>query len=240
MARLSRFTIPGQPQHVIQRGNNRDPIFVDDEDYPYYLERLQDAAEKYQVDIHAYVLMPDHVHLLVTPWQDKGIGAMMQSIGRYYVQYFNRSYKRTGTLWEGRYKATLLDTEAYLLTCYQYIELNPVRAEMVTHPAEYPWSSYRCNALGDENLLVTPHALFNALSSDKLKRQVAYRALFDTHIESTTLEKIRESTNKAWVLGDDQFREKIALLLDRPTAPRPRGGDHCSKKFRKNSRVKGQ
>ena len=111
---------------------------------------------------------------------------------------------------------------------------------MVTHPAEYPWSSYRCNALGDENLLVTPHALFNALSSDKLKRQVAYQALFDTHIERKTLDKIREATNKAWVLGDDQLQEKIARLLDRPTAPKPKGGDHCSKKFRETSQVKRQ
>ncbi len=241
MARLPRFTIPGQPQQVIQRGNNREPIFADVEDYQYYLERLREAARKCQVDIHPYVLMTNHVHLLITPWKEKGTGAMMQSLGRYYVQYFNHRYARTGTLWEGCYKATLLDSEAYLLTSYRYIELNPVRAEMVRHPAEYPWSSYRCNALGDKNPLITPHPLYTALDRDEGIRQVVYRTLFDTHIDSRTLENIRAATNKAWVLGDDRFREKIGRLLDRPMAPRPRGGDHCSEQFReKISKIKGR
>ena len=147
MARLPRFVIPGQPQHVIQRGNNRQDIFKVDNDYLFYLEKLQAAAEKHQCDIHAYVLMTNHVHLLLTPHTEEGIGKMMQMVGRYYVQFYNHSYNRTGTLWEGRYKATLIDSEHYLFTCMRYIELNPVRAKgMVDHPGKYRWSSYHCNA----------------------------------------------------------------------------------------------
>jgi putative transposase len=158
MARLPRFVIPGQPQHVIQRGNDRQAIFRVEQDYSFYLEKLQEAAEKHQCDIHAYVLMTNHVHLLITPHTETGIGKTLQSIGRYYVQYFNHCYKRTGTLWEGRYKATLIDSEGYLLTCMRYIELNPVRANnMVNHPSDYPWSSYRSNALGQEDAFVTPN-----------------------------------------------------------------------------------
>ena len=143
MARLLRFVIPGQPQHVIQRGNNRHEIFCAKADYHFYLEKLQAAATKHQCHIHAYVLMTNHVHLLVTPQTEDGIGKMMQMLGRYYVQYYNYCYERTGALWEGRYKATLVDSLHYLLSCMRYIELNPVRArDMVDHPSEYPWSSY--------------------------------------------------------------------------------------------------
>jgi len=148
MARHPRFILPGQPQHVIQRGNNRDVIFVADEDYQFYREKLAEACERFDCDLHAYVLMTNHVHLLMTPNTEDGIGKVMQSVGRYYVQYFNYQYRRTGTLWEGRYKATLLDSESYLLTCYRYIELNPVRAAMIEHPSQYRWSSYHFNARG--------------------------------------------------------------------------------------------
>jgi putative transposase len=151
MARLPRFVLPGHPQHVIVRGNNRDPIFNADEDYRFYLDKLQDAAKKHSCDIHAYVLMTNHVHLLVSPHTEDGISKMIQMLGRYYVQYFNSTYRRSGTLWEGRYKASLIDSDTYALTCYRYIELNPVRANMVAHPAEYPWSSYRGNALGEND-----------------------------------------------------------------------------------------
>jgi putative transposase len=139
------------------------------------------------------------------------------------VQYINHRYGRTGTLWEGRYKATLLDTETYLFTCYRYVELNPVRAEMVVHPAEYPWSSYRYNALGTPGPLITPHPLYTLLDQDDDKRRSAYQALFDARIDSKTLAEIRAATNKAWVLGDDRFREKVARLLNRPASPRKRG-----------------
>ena len=234
MARLPRFVLPGQPQHVIQRGNNRDVIFVVDDDYQFYLEKLGDACQRFDCDLHAYVLMTNHVHLLITPHTEQGLGKVLQSIGRYYVQYFNYHYDRTGTLWEGRYKATLLDSEQYLLTCYRYIELNPVRAGMVDHPADYPWSSYHFNALGEDDARVTPHPLYQRLGRTMDGRQSAYRQLFRHRIANRTLEAIRASTNKAWVLGNDRFRAKIERLAERPAAPRARGGDRKSEAFQKS------
>lgn len=228
MARLPRFVLPGQPQHVIVRGNNRDPIFNFDADYRFYLDKLQDAAKKHQCDIHAYVLMTNHVHLLVTPHTEDGISKMIQMLGRYYVQYFNYTYRRSGTLWEGRYKASLIDSNAYALTCYRYIELNPVRANMVAHPAEYPWSSYRGNALGENDALLTPHPLFLALGGSADKRQAAYRVLFDAALGEKTLEEVRSSINKAWVLGSEHFKSKIAAQLNRHASPLPKGGDRKS------------
>ena len=142
MPRLPRYVLPGQPQHVIQRGNNREPIFYDYSDYRFYLEKLAAACQKHDCSLHAYVLMTNHVHLLITPHSMDGIGKVLQMLGRYYVQYFNYTYDRTGTLWEGRYKATLIDSEQYLLTCMRYIELNLVRAGIEEHPKDYPWSSY--------------------------------------------------------------------------------------------------
>jgi len=149
MARLPRYVIPGQPQHIIQRGNNRQIIFAAEADYQFFRDALVEAAAKRGLAIHAYVWMTNHVHLLATPEFDDSIGKTFQSVGRRYVQYFNYSYKRSGTLWEGRYRATVVDSERYLLTLMRYIELNPVRAGMVAAPQDYPWSSYRRNALGE-------------------------------------------------------------------------------------------
>ena len=230
MARLPRFVLPGHPQHVMVRGNNRDPIFNTDEDYHFYLDKLQDAARMHQCDIHAYVLMTNHVHLLVTPHAEDGISKMIQRLGRYYVQYFNYTYRRSGTLWEGRYKASLIDSDAYALTCYRYIELNPLRAGMVGHPAEYPWSSYRGNALGEDDALLTPHPLFLALGDSAIERQAVYRTLFEAHFDERTLDEVRSSINKAWVLGSEHFREKIATQLNRRASPLPKGGDRKSGK----------
>ncbi|MGR9037952.1 MAG: transposase [Gammaproteobacteria bacterium] len=232
MARLPRYVIPGQPQHVIQRGNNRDIIFVTDEDYQFYLQKLGDACKKYDCDIHAYVLMTNHVHLLLTPHSENGISQVMQALGRYYVQYFNFRYRRTGTLWEGRYKATLMDSESYLLTCSRYIELNPVRAKIVKDPGEYPWSSFGYNALGQADTLITPHAVYKALGSDDSTCRSNYRALFASQIPKTEIEDIREATNKAWVLGDDRFKAKLERLINRQIQPKPRGGDRRSHSFR--------
>ncbi len=232
MARLPRYVIPGQPQHVIQRGNNREIIFAAEEDYHYYLQKLYDGCNKYHCELHAYVLMSNHVHLLMTPTSENGISKVMQYIGRYYVQYFNFQYQRTGTLWEGRYKATLLDSESYLLTCSRYIELNPVRAKMVKSPGDYPWSSFHYNALGKENKLLTPHGTYKSLGRDFSQRQANYFALFDHHIPKQTLEEIRNATNKAWVLGDDRFKYKIEALINRQVQPKARGGDKRSQKYK--------
>jgi putative transposase len=233
MARLPRFVIPGQPQHVIVRGNNREAIFYADADYQFYLDKLKLACEKHGCDLHAYVLMTNHVHLLITPQKEESLAKALQMIGRYYVQYFNFTHQRTGTLFEGRYKATLIDSEHYLLSCYRYIELNPVRAAMVAHPSEYPWSSYAVNALGmDERALLVPHSEYLLLGADASTRQAAYRALFKTRISEKTLEDIRESTNKSWVLGSDRFKAQIQAKTGRVTAPRARGGDRKSEKFK--------
>ena len=234
MARLPRFVLVGHPQHVIIRGNNREPIFYADEDYQYYLEKLKKASDKHNCDIHAYVLMTNHVHLLVTPHKKDGISKLIQMLGRYYVQYFNDTYQRTGTLWEGRYKATLIDSEHYALGCYRYIELNPIRADMVGHPAEYPWSSYGYNALGKKNELVVSHDLYKRLGKNIKQRCDAYRALFDSDIPERTIEEIREATNKSWVLGSDYFKEIIEDKINRPMNPRGRGGDRKSKSYKNN------
>ena len=229
MARLPRFDLPGQPQHVIQRGNNRSIIFAGEEDYQFYLKKLGDACQKFRCDLHAYVLMTNHVHLLITSHLKGGIGKVMQMLGRYYVQYFNHQYNRTGTLWEGRYKATLMDSEQYLLTCSRYIELNPVRAGMVEHSAEYPWSSYHFNALGLTDSLIKEHDIYTALGTDAAKRQSAYRALFEHQVPDKTIEEIRMATNKAWVLGNERFLQQIEEVSQRQARPKPRGGDRRSK-----------
>jgi len=235
MARLPRFVIPGQPQHVIVRGNNREAIFYADADYQFYLDKLKLACDKHGCDLHAYVLMTNHVHLLITPQKKESLAKALQMIGRYYVQYFNFIYQRTGTLFEGRYKATLIDSEHYLLSCYRYIELNPVRAAMAAHPREYPWSSYAANALGadDERALLMPHNEYLLLDVDASKRKAAYRALFKTRISEKTLEDIRESTNKSWVLGNDRFKAQIEAKTRRIAAPRARGGDRKSAAYLK-------
>ena len=223
MARLARYFVKGQPQHLIQRGNNREPIFAGDEDYLFYLECLKEAAELHNCVIHAYVLMTNHVHLLASPETEHSLPKTLQSVGRRYVQYFNYSYGRTGTLWEGRYKATLIDSERYLLTCMRYIELNPVRAGMVDHPGSYPWSSYLFNANGDENHMVTPHMLYKRLGDVDEGRHIAYRQLFSASLAKADVNFIREATNKAWVLGDNRFREKVEALSGRRSAKQARG-----------------
>ncbi|GAB7562007.1 transposase [Methylobacillus methanolivorans] len=232
MARLPRFVLSGHPQHVIIRGNNRDPVFLADDDYRFFLDKLADAAKKHQCDIHAYVLMTNHIHLLLTPHKQDSISKLMQMLGRYYVQYFNYTYKRTGTLWEGRYKASLIDSEQYALICYRYIELNPVRAQMVSSPSEYPWSSYRANALGQYDALISPHPLYDGLGQDATQRQAGYRDLFKGQTDELSLEKIREATNKAWVLGSDSFKQKIESQLNRRTDKLAKGGDRKSDAFK--------
>jgi putative transposase len=211
------------PQHVIQRGNNRSVLFVRDSDYRSFLDILLIECERHGCRVHAYVLMTNHVHLLMTPSTASGVSAVMQAVGRRYVRWFNDTYERTGTLWEGRFKATVVDTEHYLLACYRYIELNPVRGGLVTNPGRYRWSSYRANALGIANPLVTPHERYDALGADASHRQLAYRALVCAVIPDVTLDEIRSATNTGWALGSKRFRDEIAALLARRTQPAIRG-----------------
>jgi putative transposase len=230
MARLPRFEFLHQPQHVIQRGNNRAAIFRNAADYRFYLDRLTAGIARHECEVHAYVLMTNHVHLLLTPHREKAIGKIMQLVGRYYVPYYNRRYGRTGTLWEGRYRATLIDTERYLLTCMRYIELNPVRAGMAASPSEYAWSSYHHNALGEQDGLVTSHKEYRRLGETEAERRAAYRSLFGVSVSESCATDIREATNKAWVLGNQGFKRMVARRLQRPASPRPRGGNRRSKK----------
>ena len=223
MARLPRYYIKDQPQHIIQRGNNREPIFAANEDYLFYIECLQEAAKRHDLSIHAFVLMTNHVHLLASPQSVDSIPKTLQSVGRRYVQYFNHSYKRTGTLWEGRYKATVIDSDKYLLTCMRYIELNPVRAGMVEHPRDYNWSSYVANGEGKKNAQLTKHYLYQQLGVNETERVSAYQQLFQSTIADIELETIRESTNKGWCLGNDLFKEKVEHLSERQAKPKPKG-----------------
>jgi putative transposase len=232
MARLPRLNLPGIPQHVVQRGNNRQVSFFAEQDYTIYLDKLKEYGKKYKVAVHAYVLMTNHVHLLLTPETEKGVSQLMQALGRYYVMYVNKTYQRSGTLWEGRYKSTLVDSENYFLLVSRYIELNPVRAGMVNHPAEYPWSSYRGNALDFDIGLLTTHNCYEALGVNDDERQNAYRALFDYYIEDLALQEIRDATNKAWVLGENRFKQQIELQAGRRASPLRKGGDRKSKLYR--------
>ena len=223
MARLVRVSPIGIPQHIVQRGNNGQVCFGSEEDMKAYLNWLRAFSKKYFVDVHAWVLMTNHVHLLCTPHEKGAISQMMQSIGRMYVRYYNYTYQRSGTLWEGRFKSSLIQSEQYLLELYRYIELNPVRADMVAEPSEYSWSSYACNALGIETDLQTPHANYLALGLSKKERLENYRELFKTHIDTELLKEIRESVNKGLALGNERFTTEIEALTGRRITPRKAG-----------------
>ena len=221
MARLPRYVIPNQPQHIIQRGNNRQVIFAADADYQFFRDALVDAANKHGLTIHAYVWMTNHIHLLATPLFEDSIAKVFQSAGRKYVQYFNYTYKRSGTLWEGRYRATVVDSGQYLLKIMRYIELNPVRANMTGHPADYPWSSYGRNADGKSGLnddWLVPHDEYLRLGLTDAERFAAYQDLFKVALADDDLKKIREGTHKGWALGNQRFIDKIEMLGKRPAA----------------------
>ena len=191
MSRPLRFVVPGQPLHLIQRGNNRAACFVDDQDRDVYLAALRRSSERCGCIVHAFVLMPNHIHLLVTPRDRDSASRMMQSLGGSYVRYFNRRYGRTGTLWDGRFRSTVIDSERYFLTCSRYIESNPVRAGMVTHPEHYRWSSYRSNALGEDDPLIQPHRIYDALDATPESRRGRYRDLFPYGPDAAACEAIR-------------------------------------------------
>ena len=217
MPRKPRFNLVGIPQHVIQRGNNREPCFYSEQDYRRYLDDLKKSAKKYDCRVHAYVLMTNHVHMLVTPMKEHGISDMMQALGRRYVYYVNKIYRRTGTLWEGRYKSSLVDSDHYLLTCMRYIELNPVRANMVEHPGEYKWSSYSANAQNGYDGLVERHPMYLELGAIDKDRKTAYRELFRNHMDGDTLHEIRESLKHELVLGRSYFKDRIEEITSSQT-----------------------
>ncbi len=193
MPRPRRLVLPSVPLHIIQRGNNRNPCFACRSDYLVYLEMLRECAFDCGCAVHAYVLMTNHVHMLLSPSDNDSVSTMMQRLGRRYVLYFNRRYLRTGTLWEGRFRSSLVQDERYLMICHRYIELNPVRACMVACPSDYPWSSYRANAFGQQDSLLTPHSLYSRLGSDSVTRQTAYQHLFNESLSDETVGQVRQA-----------------------------------------------
>jgi len=227
MPRRPRFQLTGVPQHLIQRGNNRQACFFAKNDYLYYLNALQIACDKYGVRVHTYVLMTNHVHILATPDREYALSAMMQSIGRRYVRYINKKYRRTGTLWEGRFKSSLIQSEHYLLTCYRYIELNPVRAGMVEHAGEYRWSGFRANGQGFTDPVLSPHEEYLRLGITQADRQTAYRALFQHQVGTDAMNDIRAALNHELVVGTSRFKDQVEAMTKRPVRMgkpgRPRG-----------------
>jgi putative transposase len=215
MARLPRLTLPGYPHHVIQRGNNRQPIFAVDDDYRELQELLEEHARAAGVAVHAYVLMSNHFHLLATPETADGIPQMMQAVGRRYVRFFNRRQARTGTLWEGRYRSTLIQAERYLLACMVYIDLNPVRAGMVDAPASYPWSSHGYYVSGRSDRLVTPHPIWWELGNTPFAREAAYRELVNAGLSTAQQQALADSALRGWALGDAEYVADLQRRTER-------------------------
>lgn len=223
MARLPRLIIPEQPHHVIQRGNDRRPIFQDASDYSIFLNWLREASKKFSVAIHAYVLMSNHLHLLASPSDRVGLGRMMQWIGRHYVPYFNYKYQRNGTLWQGRYKTAVIDSERYFLTCTRYIELNPVRADMVLSPVDYYWSSYQHHIGARTDPLITDHFLYWALGNTPFEREAIYKQLIEQALTSEELDVMRRSAIKGWAIGSEKFNALLEKHAFASVTPRKRG-----------------
>ena len=215
MARLPRLTVPGYPHHVIQRGNNRQAIFASNADHQMLLALLDENARKFSVAMHAYVLMTNHFHLLVTPSTTDGLPQMMQAVGRRYVRYFNDRQARSGTLWEGRYRSTLIETDRYLLACMVYIDLNPVRAGMVRDPGDYLWSSHGHYAGLRSDKMLTPHPLFWALGNTPFSREAAYAELVHAGTSLEQQQALTRSTLNGWALGSDRFIKELQTHTDR-------------------------
>ena len=205
--------------HAILRGIDRAAIFFSESDYRAFLAALATLAAIESVHVHAYVLMTNHVHLLATPATDRGPGRLMKGLGQRYVQYVNRTYHRTGTLFEGRFRSSVIEADSYLIACQRYIELNPVRARMVPTAEEYPWSSYRCNALGLADPVVTAHPLYLTLGERDAERRSRYRGLFADEIPENEIAALRGATNGGFALGSDRFQRQIAAMVGRRTWP---------------------
>jgi putative transposase len=229
MPRPPRVVLPGHTLHLIQRGNDRQPCFLDDDDRTSYLSTLLRVSERAQCDVHAYVLMSNHVHLLVTAREASAPARMMHALGTRYVRHFNDRHERTGTLWEGRYRSSLIDSERYFLRCSRYIETNPVRAGLAAGPEDYRWSSFRSNAEGWPDALVRRHPVYLALGRSGSARREAYRALFDTPLDTPVLEAIRRATNQGQVLGFDDNRPELERALGRSLYQAPHGGNRRRK-----------
>lgn len=223
MPRKPRFYLPEVPVHIVQRGHSQEAVFYEEADYRAYLDWLEEAAERYDCAVHSYVLMTNHIHILATPSTLDGVSRMMQYIGRRYVPYINDIHGSSGTLWEGRYKASLIQEETYLLACMRYIELNPVRAKVVRHPRDYRWSSYRANAEGRQDSVLSPHALYLALARREQERKQAYRALFKDHMDQQQIDEISAAWQTGTPLGNNRFKVQIETKLKTKVGQARRG-----------------
>jgi putative transposase len=223
MARQPRLTAPGFPHHVVQRGNNRQEVFRDAADCERYLELLTELSASMTTPVHAYVLMPNHVHLLLTPTESHSLGRLMQALGRRYVMWFNRRHTRTGTLWEGRYRACVIESERYLFACSRYIEMNPVRAGLVADPAEYRWSSYTHHVGLRPEPIIVEHPLIWSLGNTPFERQAAYRRLFDSVSAEDDTATFRASIQGGWVIGRPDFARAVQEQTSRRALPRRAG-----------------
>jgi len=223
MARLARLYVPDQPQHVILRGLDQQPAFVDDQDYELFIDCLKAAARDHHLAVHAWVLMPGAVQLLVTPSDESSLPKAMQAVGRRYVAHFNRRYARRGTLWEGRYRATVIEGERFFLLASRVVELAPVRSHLVTAPEDYRWSSYRHHIGLTVDSLITDHPLYWALGNTPFERQRAYRELCEQALDERETTQLMQATLKGWVLGSDTYRDWASRTANRRVSPLPRG-----------------
>lgn len=223
MARHPRLDLPDVPQHIVQRGNNRGACFFDDHHRRLYLDLVRDAARANGVSVHAYVLMTNHVHVLATPRAAGAVSALMQTVGRRYVQWINKLRGRTGTLFEGRFRSSLVQSERYLLSCYRYVELNPVRAGLVTNPVDYRWSSYRCNALGQPDGLIEPHPLFAELGETPAQRHQRYQAFVADGLAADDDGAIRSHVRQGRALGSADFQAWVESVTGRRAVITARG-----------------
>lgn len=226
MPRRPRVHLDGIPLHIVQRGHNRQPCFFAEEDYHTYLHWLNEALLKEHCALHAYALMTNHVHLLLTPKDAEAVPKLIIALGRRYVQYINTTYRRTGTLWDSCYKSSLIQADTYLLSCQRYIELNPVRAAMVDDPAHYRWTSYRHNALGQPSTIITPHALYQTLGKTNEERQGTYRTLFRAQLDEEAINDIRLALNQNQPLGNERFYQHIEQMTGQRRESKPRGRPH--------------
>lgn len=223
MPRRPRLHLPGIPQHIVQRGNNRQPIFFCDDDRRRFLEWLGEYARESGTELHAYCLMSNHVHLLLTAASAEALSELMQAVGRRYVLYVNRRHERSGGLWQGRYHASHVQSERYLLACMRYVELNPVRAGLVASPEAHRWSSYRANALGAADALITPHGEYLAIASNAEARRRWYREMFVAATEEIDRARIRAAMQHGMPLGNQRFEDVVTQQLHHGAEPRPRG-----------------
>jgi len=223
MARPPRLSLPSHPHHVIQRGNNRQPIFLEEKDYEVFLDCLREAKRKFGARLYAYVLMTNHVHLLIEPEREGDLGRFMQSVGRRYVRYFNDAHSRTGTLWEGRFKSALVSRDEYLIMCSRYIERNPVRAGMVAHPRDYRWSSYHRRALGQSDDLLEDDPWYAGLGKTEVQRSQVYHDWLETSCTEAEWDHIRKATQQGRVVGSDTFQNEMGSRVGRRLNGETRG-----------------